>query len=121
MKLIVIAIAIAAIVGTYFYVRHLQNTNSDLEKDIVILDAKIADQNAAVQALKKEGDVRLAAAQKDLESAKVEASKGKAKARVIYKTAPSTPGNDCKSALDLINGNDLVSKDTLDLINGGNK
>lgn len=75
-----------------------------LEKENADLVTKIRVQNAAVEQIKIEADEKLAAAKKDIEAAKKTADVHREKATVIYKTIPSTPGDDCKSSLDLING-----------------
>lgn len=135
LKLIAAAVIVAAVLGGYMYVKHLQNENQRLTQELAIVGSKLSDQNAAVARLKTESDERLAAAQKDLQLAQAEAAKGKNRARVIYKSVPSTPGDDCKSALDLMNGVDVESqakllelnskpateKAALDLLNGAKK
>lgn len=68
------------------------------------LQANLDLQNAAITKLKTDADERLATAQKDLTSAKVLADGLRGKAKIIYKVAPSTPGDLCSSTLQLING-----------------
>lgn len=110
-KLIGIGLIVAACLGAWWYVQHLQGSIKDLEQKLVIcaaqgtvLTQKILDQNAAVDAAKVEADHRVAAAKVQIDAAKAETVKAKKKATVIYKTPPSTPGDSCRSALDLING-----------------
>jgi hypothetical protein len=103
-KLIAIVIAVIAIFGLYKYVGHLKGEIKDLEQQNTVLSTQIQSQNTAIQQWKDDADLRLKAAQDDLKVAKEAADKNKGQAQVIYKTKPSTPGNDCKSALDLING-----------------
>lgn len=103
-KLIAAAVIAALAIGLLIYIKHLQSTNADLHASVAVLTNKLNEQNSAVAAWKADADARLKAAASDLARAKEQAAKNKVKAQVIYKTAPSTPGNDCKSALDLING-----------------
>jgi predicted nucleic acid-binding Zn-ribbon protein len=103
-KLIGIALIIAAVLSGVMYVRHLQKEVDTLTAANVVLESKIKDQNDAVDALKKDADARVAAAQVAVQAAKDETVKAKKKATIIYKQPPSTPGDNCKSALDLVNG-----------------
>ena len=104
LKLIALAIVVAAVLGGIWYVHHLQSEVKDLTTQNVTLSTKLEQQNAAVIAFKEDADKRLAAGQAELTKAQAEAAKNKATARIIYKTKPSTPGDLCKSALDLVNG-----------------
>lgn len=110
-KLIDIGLIVATCLGAWWYVSHLQRTIKGLEQQLIICSAqgtvltqKILDQNATVDAAKVEADTRVKAAKVQVDAAKAETVKAKKKAIVIYKTPPSTPGDSCKSALDLING-----------------
>jgi hypothetical protein len=110
-KLIGIGLIVSACVGALLYVSHLQHAVKDLEQQLItcaaqgnVLSQKILDQNAAVDAAKVVADKRVAEAKVLIDAAKAETVKAKKKATMIYKTPPSTPGNSCKSALDLING-----------------
>jgi uncharacterized protein HemX len=103
-KLIAALVIAAAIAGALFYVRGLQNDVKELTEKNIVLTTAIETQNKAVETLKADADNRLKAAGEQLAVAKAEAAKGKGKATVIFKTKPSTPGNACKSALDLVNG-----------------
>jgi uncharacterized protein HemX len=103
-KLIGIAIIVAAVLGAVWYVNHLQDQVKTLTSANIVLESKIKDQNDAVDALKKDADARVAAAEVAVAAAKDETVKAKKKATIIYKQAPSTPGDNCKSALDLVNG-----------------
>jgi uncharacterized protein HemX len=103
-KLIGIALIVAAVLGGVMYVRHLQSKVETLTTEKAVLEGKVKDQNDAVDALKKDADARVAAAEVAVAAAKDETVKAKKKATIIYKQAPSTPGDNCKSALDLVNG-----------------
>lgn len=103
-RLIAVAVVIAIVFGALAYVRGLKSENAELKGENIVLSTKLKSQNDAIEQWKAEADARLAAAQADLEKAKEEAAKAKGKATIIYKTKPSTPGDACKSALDLING-----------------
>lgn len=103
-KLIAVAVVATVTIGAVQYVRGLK---SDLEKcstEKIQLETAIGLQNDAIEVLRKEGEERLQKAQQDLDAAKKEAEKNKNAARVIYRATPSTPGDSCKSALDLVNG-----------------
>ena len=103
-RLIVIGLIVAAVAGGWWYVSNLQDENEELRTAKTVLEAKIADQNAGIEALKREGAERLAAAQVEIEAAQAATVVAKKKATIIYKTPPSTPGDNCKSALDIVNG-----------------
>lgn len=103
-RLLVYAAVCAAVLGAYFYVKHLQNEVETLTHDKQTLIAEIAVQNDAIQRFKAFADERVKAAEVELAKAAEETRKAKARATVIYKTVPSKPGDDCGSALDLING-----------------
>lgn len=126
LKLIAAAIIVAAVVGGYMYVRHLQDSVARLETENLVLGSKIKEQNDAVDAMKADEQARMKAAAAAIASAKAETKRAQGKATVIYKTIPSTPGDDCRSALDLINGTmqveaEKVEKKALELINGSKK
>lgn len=103
-RLIAAAIALAIVLGGFWYVHSLRKEIAELKEANVVLSTKLKSQNDAIEQWKKDADARLAAAQADLDKAKEEAAKAKGKATIIYKSKPSTPGDACKSALDLING-----------------
>jgi ArsR family metal-binding transcriptional regulator len=110
-RLIGIAIIVAACLGAWWYVSSLRSTITALKADNITLIAqgevlaqKIKDQNAAADVFKADADNRLKAADAQLAAAKADTVNAKARATTIYKTPPSTPGNDCMSALDMING-----------------
>jgi tRNA A37 N6-isopentenylltransferase MiaA len=103
-RLIGLAVIIALIGGTLFYIHKLNGKITDLTTQNAALTTKIEIQNAAVLQLKADSDKRVADAKVAVAAAQAQAAKNKAKATVIYKTTPSTPGNACKSALDLVNG-----------------
>jgi hypothetical protein len=94
----------AAVLGAYFYVTHLQKEVKTLTADKQALVNEIAVQNDAIQRFKQFADDRVKAAEAELAKAAEETRKARAKATIIYRTAPSKPGDDCGSALDLING-----------------
>jgi cell division protein FtsB len=109
-KLIALALVVSLVLGGIWYVKHLQAEVADLTQQVSTLTAQnaqltasIEHQNAAVQALKEEGAARLAAAAVELAKSKAATKAAQARAGVIYKQPPSTPGNDCKSTLDLLN------------------
>ena len=125
-KLIAAAIIVAAVVGGYLYVRNLQDTVTELTVQMEVCGGKVRDQNAAIEALRLNAEARQKAAEVAIAEARAQTKKAQGKATVIYKTAPSTPGDDCKSALDLINGTMIVEvekaeKAALDMINGSKK
>lgn len=109
-KLIAAAVIVAAVIGGFLYVKHLQSSVAELEQTLAVkeasikqLSASIDAQNLAIEELKKDGDRRLALAAAELAKAKAETARARAAADVIYKVRPSDPNNMCKSALDLIN------------------
>lgn len=107
-RLIGIGLIVAAVMGAWWYVHHLQSEVKDLTAAKIVLESKIKDQNDAVDALKKDADDRVKAGEVLVAAAKAETVKAKGKATVIYKTLPSQPGKTCeddrKSTLDLLNG-----------------
>lgn len=103
-KLIGAGLIVVAVLGAWWYVSNLRSENAELRETKIILEEKIKDQNAGIESLKKEGEERLAASKVEIESAQAATVAAKKKATVIYKTIPSTPGDSCKSALDLVNG-----------------
>ena len=103
-RVIIIGLIVASVLGAWWYVSNLRSENAELLKAKIELEAKIIDQNAGIEALKTEGEQRLAAAKVEIEAAEAATVAAKKKATVIYKTKPSTPGDNCKSALDIING-----------------
>jgi hypothetical protein len=103
-KLITLGLVLAMAVGGYMYVSHLQHEVQDLTTQNTVLGAKLKDQNAAIDQIKNDADLRVAAAASAVEAASAAANVVRGQARVIYKTLPSKPGNDCGSALDLLNG-----------------
>jgi cell division protein FtsB len=109
-KLIAVALVVAIVLGGIWYVKHLQAEVADLTQQVstltaqnAALTASIRVQNDAIDTLKKEGETRLAAAAVELAKAKAATKAAQGRATVIYKQPPSTPGNDCKSTLDLLN------------------
>lgn len=106
-RLIGIAAIVVAALGLYTYIGHLKSENERLVLSNNVLTLKISDQNDAITALKKSSDLRLAAAQKDLDEAKAQSLAASTKAKVIYKTIPSqgtaTCAADRQSTLDLFN------------------
>ena len=103
-RLIAIGLIMAALAGAWFYVSHLRAENAELTQQVAILGAKLDEQNKAVEAWKAEADKRQKAGEEALKLAQAETVKAKAKAGSFYKAKPSTPGDNCKSALDLMNG-----------------
>lgn len=128
-KLIAAAIIVAAVLGAVWYVTSLQNEVKELTTQNTLLSSKLKDQNDAIDLLKQDADARVKAGEEAVKAAKEETKKAKGRATVIYKTAPSTPGNDCKSALDLINAGATLpatpssapASDALKLLNGETK
>lgn len=112
-RLIGIAVILFALLGTAMYVRSLRAEIKTLSTENTVLSQRIEIQNAAVDEYKKEADKRLTAAAVELKRAKVETAKANKRANDFYRAKPSTPADDCKSTLDLINS----AKPTLDLIN----
>lgn len=103
-RLIGIGLIVAAVLGAWWYVSSLRSENEELRTAKTVLETKIADQNAGIEALKREGEQRLAAAQVEIDAAQAATVAAKKKATIIYKQPPSTPGDNCKSALDIVNG-----------------
>ena len=107
LRLAIGAALLLAVLGGVYAIHHKLTT---LKTDLAASQAKNADltgklqlQNDAVAALKSDADQRLARAQSDLEAAKTAASAASGKATIIYKTLPAVPGDDCRSALDMVN------------------
>lgn len=110
-RLIGIGLIVAAVLGAFWYVNHLQNEVVQLNQTVALKDASIKQlttaidtQNAAVDQLKKDADERLKTAQAAIDQAKAEAAKAKARADSAYRAKPSDPNDLCKSALELVNG-----------------
>lgn len=103
-RLIGIGLIVAAVLGAWWYVSNLRSEITELHDANLILESKITSQNAGIESLKIEGEERLAEAQKTIDAAKAATVIARKKATVIYRTLPSTPGDNCKSALDLVNG-----------------
>ena len=103
LKIIGLLVVFAAILGAGWYIKRLQSQVEGLTTEKIVLENSIKIQNAAIDQLKVDSDARLAQAEIALKAAQDAVEKAKGRARIIYKTKPSTPGNDCKSALDLIN------------------
>jgi peptidoglycan hydrolase CwlO-like protein len=121
-KLIAAAIIVAAVLGGVFYVKHLQSSVAELTTENATLTSKLVDQNNAIDALKQDADARLKAGEALIAAAKEETKKAKGRSTIIYKTKPSTPGDDCKSALDLVNSTPQAAEQkALELVNGGKK
>lgn len=102
-----IAVGAAIVAALFFgvqYVRGLQDTVEELGKQNAVLNEKISDQNSAIELLSLEAKERLVAAQAEIEKAQAATVEARKRARIIYRTPPSTPGDSCKSALDLVNG-----------------
>lgn len=91
------------ICAAYLYISNLKTdlaaAQQKLSETNVLLDTRTAE----LELIKKDAQVRLNTAQAALDTARSETIKAQQRARAIYKKAPSTPGDACKSALDLIN------------------
>ena len=121
-KLIAAAIVVAAVLGAVWYVKHLQSEVAELTTQNTVLSSKLQDQNNAIDALKEDADARLKAGEALVAAAKEETKKAKGRSTIIYKTKPSTPGDDCKSALDLVNSSPQAAEQkALEMVNGGKK
>jgi hypothetical protein len=107
-KLITAALVLAAIIGGFLYVKHLRSEVKTLTSANAVITSKLEDQNTAIEVMKKEADEREAKGKIEISKAKEAAAKNKVKAKIIYRTKPSTPGTSCEadrtSALDLVNG-----------------
>jgi len=103
-RLISLGVILAILVGAYTYVSHLQTLNTKLTAQNIVLTTKINGQNAAIEQLGKDSIAQIEAGKIEIAAAIAQASKNKAVAQIIYKSAPSTPSDLCKSSLDLING-----------------
>lgn len=95
---------VATILGIWFYIGNLKDDKAALQNELLLANAAIKQQNDGIDALKKESEARVKAAEVKIAAAKAETVKAKNKATVIYKVKPSDPNNLCKSALDLVNG-----------------
>ena len=104
MKLAGAALGVLAIASAVFYVRHLKTDLQAAREKVTELQVKLKVQNEAILQMKKDSDAREIASKEMLEVAKKDADSARVRASSIHKAQPSTPGNDCKSALDLING-----------------
>lgn len=104
LKLIGAGLIVAVVLGGVWYVDGLQDQITELTEKKIALETQISTQNAAIETWKAEADARLKAGEAALLAAQAETAVAKNKATIIYKWKPSTPGDDCKSALDLING-----------------
>jgi cell division protein FtsB len=121
-KLIAAALILAAIIGAGLYVKNLQSKVVELTAQNTVLSTKLNDQNEAIKTLKQDADARLKAGEALIAAAQEETKKAKGRSTIIYKTKPSTPGDDCKSALDLVNtAVQVEEKKALDMLNGGTK
>lgn len=123
-KLITAAAIIALVLAGVFYVKRLQAKVEHLTAENTLLQQSVKEQNDAVDQLKKDADARVKAGEAAIAAAQEATKKAKGKATIIYKSKPSTPGNDCKSALDLINTTSTPVapvRDVLKLLNGETK
>ncbi len=103
-KIIAVVVLALAAYGGYRYVNNLHDENVRLTAENAIISQKLTEQNEAIEAWKKEADAKLAAAQDEIEKAKKETAAARTRAQSFFRAKPSTPGDACKSALDLING-----------------
>ena len=103
-KLILLAVVLVAIFGAYKYVTGLQDKVTNLQAEVTTLSTKLQTQNDAIIQMKKDATARIDSHKAELANAKKLADASKGKAQIIYKIKPSTPGDMCKSALDMING-----------------
>ena len=111
LKLAGLAIILALIGGGYWYVSNLRSEVAQKDETILTLNERIADlgtqlqdQNEAITSLQTAADAHLQSAQAALAAASAAAATKKGAAQVIYRTLPAVPNDDCKSALDLMNG-----------------
>lgn len=102
-KLISGAALVLALWAGYSYVTGLQDKVATLGKDNAVLVEKLNTCSGMQLALKKTAEARVAAHAAQLKEAEEANKKALAKAKNYYTAKPSTPGDDCKSALDLIN------------------
>ena len=93
-----------ALLGTGFYIRHLKSSLADMttERDAAVQQVEL--QNRAINQMKIESDEREQKARDLVKEAEAKAAPHIQKAQIIYRTKPSVPGDDCKSAMALING-----------------
>ena len=95
---------IVAICGYFIYhYNAMSNKIDEQNTTIIALNNDLAAQNAAVEQLKQISDAKIKAANDLLTEAKKNTIVQTAKAITIYKTLPSIPSDDCKSALILGN------------------
>jgi len=109
-RLIGVGLIVLVLGAAFLYVNGLKKKIVNLNKEIVsltqqntILSTTLKSQNDAIAQLKIDTDARVEAGRIEVQKATALAAKNKAQAKIIYKKTPSTPGNDCKSALDLVN------------------
>jgi hypothetical protein len=107
-RLIAVAVVIAAVLGGIWYVHHLRAEVTDLMAKNVVLTNQVKTQNDAIDTFKADSDKRLAAASVQLAAASAAAGKIQQHSVVVYKTVPSKGTSDCasdrQSTLDLMNG-----------------
>ena len=91
---------------TGYFVYEYEHMKSIIVADkntINTLNNLISAQNAAIDDLKKQSDIKLQNVAKALVAANAQMSNRTVKAQIIYKMLPAIPGDDCKSALQLGN------------------
>lgn len=101
-KLALYALLLAAVLGTGWYIRHLQHEVKNLEADKVALQVKVDDYQVKMQALVDDAKAKQVAADAAIAAAQVERDTAQKRASSYYKAKAGT--NSCDSALELING-----------------
>lgn len=103
-RLVGTLILVLMVWGGYMYISNLKTEILDLNQKLASTQTLLTARITELETIKKDAQARLDAAQIELDAAKIETSKAQQRARIIYKKPPSTPGDACKSALDLVNG-----------------
>jgi hypothetical protein len=102
-KLIAAVVTVTTVLGAWLYVQSLRSSVTKLTTENVVLSSKLSEQNAAIETLKHDADARVQASAALVAAAKEETRKAAGRSTIIYKSKPSVPGDDCKSALNLLN------------------
>lgn len=104
-RLVGTLILVLTVWGGYMYISNLKTEILDLNQKLASTQTLLTARITELETIKKDAHLRLEAAKSELNAAKSETAKAQQRARAIYKKPPSTPGDACKSALDLVNGN----------------
>jgi hypothetical protein len=105
LKLIVVGIVLAVVLGAGLYINHLQGTIADNETVILDLKSKIAAQNVAIEAAAIKTEQHKKVVIEFQEKAKVASNVFKAQAKAIQNAEKDAALTDCQNALNLGNNN----------------